>query len=280
MTAPRLAGVRRTAGAIRRQVWPTPAVAAWRRACRTAGQVARYTPGRIDLMGYRIQYSDLLTICPQWHDLFVKETLRFRSGRSAPRILDCGANVGLASLYFKRLYPAARITAYEADPTLTRLLAANLAANGAGDVEAVNAAVWTRSGPVDFRCEGADSGALDELAGALPGERLAVPGIRLRDLLEAESIDLLKLDIEGAERAVLEDCADVLGRVAILLVDLHEFEPGRRHAPAVLSALSAAGFTVSLGELNPLPWRPPVAGGDTPFPGAPLCWTCLVKAWR
>ena len=49
---------------------------------------------------------------------------------STPRILDCGANVGLASLFFRRLYPQARITAFEADPALFAILEANLDANG------------------------------------------------------------------------------------------------------------------------------------------------------
>ena len=73
--------------------------------------------------------------------------LRRRSTPS-PRILDCGANVGLASLFFKRRYPAARITAFEADPALFAILDANLRANGAADVEARHAALWTSTGTV------------------------------------------------------------------------------------------------------------------------------------
>ncbi|MDE3156911.1 MAG: FkbM family methyltransferase [Acidobacteriota bacterium] len=238
----------------------------------------RHTAGRIDLMDYRLQYADLLTLCPQWHDLFVKQTLAFHVGRPDPRILDCGANVGLASLYFKRLYPRARMTAYEADPALSALMAANLAGNGAGDVEVVQAAVWTHDGTVTFRCEGADSGAIDGVASGVTGERVEVPAVRLRDRL-SERIDVLKLDIEGAERAVLEDCADLIGRIPVLLLDLHEFDPERRNTSAVLDLLGRAGLRYTVGELNPLPWRPPIAPAGSPFPGAALTWTCLVRGW-
>ena len=43
-------------------------------ACRTG---AALYPGTIQLMDYRVDYRDLLTLCPQWDDLFVKETLKF-----------------------------------------------------------------------------------------------------------------------------------------------------------------------------------------------------------
>lgn len=231
-------------------------------------------------MGFDLRYSDLLTLCPQWDDLFVKQTLRFTSGRPSPRILDCGANVGLASLYFKRAYPSARITAFEADPAIHAFLTENLARNGASDVDAVNGAVWTETGEIDFRCEGADSGSIERFAGDLRGVTRRVPAWRLRDLIAKEPVDLLKLDIEGAERAVLEDCVGVLENVRAICLDLHEVDPGRRHTAAVLDLLSREGFVYSLDQLSPLPWRPPVAGPATPFPGCHLCWAVLVRAWR
>ncbi|HEX2644280.1 MAG TPA: FkbM family methyltransferase [Thermoanaerobaculia bacterium] len=275
---------RRLAGRTKRRLFPAPEVAAWRHSSREAERTPRHTPGTIELMGYRLRYADLLTLCPQWHDLFVAGAYRFQAAGPAPRILDAGANVGLASLYFKRLYPRARITAYEADPAIHALLRDNLAANGAADVEAVQAAVWTRAGSLDFRCEGSDSGAVvDPAAGLdpdLPGPIRSVPAVRLRDVLEREPVDLLKLDIEGAEAAVLADCAGALREVRALIAEVHEFDPARRRTPEILALLAEAGFTCALDELHPLPWRPPVAAPDTPFPGRALSWVVLVRAWR
>jgi FkbM family methyltransferase len=275
-----LQSLRRVAGNAKRQLFPSPEVAAWRQACRVASRTPRFTPGRIRLMQYDLQYTDLLTLCPQWDDLFVKQTLRFACSHPTPRILDIGANVGLATLYFKRLYPQARVTAYEADPTLHALLVENLRRNGAADVEAVHAAVWTDNGTVSFRCEGADSGTIDQFAGELGGTARSVRSVRLRQLLEAEPIDLLKLDIEGAELDVLTDCRPALGAVHTLLLDIHEFDPKQRRLPAVLDILSATGFTYTLDALTPLPWRPPVAPPASPFAGQALCWALLARAWR
>ena len=270
----------RKLGAIKRRVLEPPEKAAWRKAWHQAEVTPRFTPGRIQMMDLDIHYSDLLSFCPQWEDIFVKQTLAFSSATASPRILDCGANVGLASLYFHRRYPHARITAYEADPALHQILRTNLDANGAGGVQALHAAVWTDAGTLTFRCEGSDSGMIGSLPGAVDGRATEVPSVRLRDLLEAEPIDLLKLDIEGAEDLVLADCEPVLHRVKALVMDLHEFDPAVRQAPRVLQCLTRAGFNYAVDDFVPLTWREPRAGADSPFPGKAMQWAMTVRAWR
>ena len=270
----------RKAATIRRRLFPSPEAAAWKQAWHLAELVPRFAPGTIQMLAYRLQYSDLLSFCVQWQDIFVKRCLDFQSTSDAPRILDCGANVGLASLYFKRLYPRARITAYEADPSLAAIVDANLERNGAADAEVVHAALWTSNGELTFRCEGSDAGMIESLPGAVDGRATVVRSRRLRDLLEAEPIDLLKLDIEGAEDPVLADCEPVLHRVRAMILDLHEFDPGNRRAPCVLDRLARAGFTYAIDEFVPLPWREPLAGSTTPFPGKAMQWAMTVRAWR
>src|SRR6516165_2155300 len=234
--------IRRAAGAAYRQLFPTPEMAAWRHADQLARTIPRHTTGTIRMLDYELQYADLLSFCSQWHDMFVQGALEFRASSEAPRILDCGANVGLASLFFKRRYPAARITAYEADPVLVAIARKNLQTNHAPDVEIVNGALWTSTGRVTFRADGTDSGMIEGLAGVVDGPAVDVPSLRLRDILAGEHIDLLKLDIEGAEDAVLDDCEPVLGQVDAIVMDLHEFDPSARQAPRVLARLKRAGF--------------------------------------
>jgi FkbM family methyltransferase len=271
---------RRAAGALYRRVHPSPEAAALRRIESMVGSVPRRTPGRIRVLEYDIEYCDLISFWPQFDDIFVRHTLDFQSRGTAPRILDCGANIGAASLFFKRRYPAARVTAYEADAALCEMTRRNLARNGARDVEVVHAALWTSTGEVAFRAEGSDSGMIDGLAGAVDATRVTVPSLRLRDVLERERIDFLKLDIEGAEGAVLEDCEPVLGNVDTMVLDLHEFDPADRQSPRVFECLRRAGFLYSCEHLVPQPSREPVAGESSPFPKLPLVWTLTVKAWR
>jgi FkbM family methyltransferase len=270
----------RKASAIRRRLFPSPEAVAWKRAWHQAELTPRFTPGSIQMLDYHLRYSDLLSFCFQWQDIFVKRCLDFQSSTETPRILDCGANVGLASLYFKQRYPRARITSYEADPALAAMVDANLQTNGAADAEVVHAALWTSNGELTFRCEGSDSGMIASLPGAVDGRSAVVRSLRLRHLLEAEPVDLLKLDIEGAEDPVLADCEPVLHHVRAMILDLHEFDAGNRRAPSVLERLSRAGFTYAIDEFVPLTWREPPAGADTPFPGRALQWAMTVRAWR
>ena len=270
---------RRAAGAIYRRLNPTPELAAWRRLDAMAGSVPRYTPGHVRVLDYDIEYADLLSFCPQFEEIFVHRGLDVRAASPAPRILDCGSNIGAASLFFKRAYPGARITAYEADPALCAMTRRNLDRNGAGDVEVVQAALWTSNGSVTFRAEGADSGMIDGLAGAIDARGVTVPALRLRDVLERDRVDFMKLDIEGAECAVLEDCEPVLDRVNAMIMDLHEFDPRHRQSPRVFACLTRSGFLYSCDGLVPQ-CRPPVAAADSPFPEAPLVWTMTVRAWR
>jgi FkbM family methyltransferase len=271
----------RKAAAIRRDLFPSPEAAAWKRAWHQAELTPRFTPGTIRMLGYRLRYSDLLSFAVQWQDIFVKRCLDFQAATDSPRILDCGANVGLASLFFARRYPKARISAYEADPALAGMLAENLSQNGISQTHATHAAVWTTNGELTFRCEGSDSGMIDSLPGAIAGRsEVTVRSIRLRGLLEAEPIDLLKLDIEGAEDAVLADCEPMLHRVRALILDLHEFDERNRRTPCILDRLTRAGFAYAIDDFVALPWRAPLAGRTTPFPGKALQWAMTVRAWR
>jgi FkbM family methyltransferase len=270
----------RTLGAIRRRIFEPPEEAAWRFACEQAAVTPRFTAGTLRLMDLDIAYADLLTLCPQWHDIFVKRTLAFTNAMASPRILDCGANVGLASLFFRRAYPQARITAFEADPALHAILSANLRANGASDIESRHAALWTSTGTLTFHCEGSDSGMIGSLPGAVDAPSMQVPSLRLRDVLDEGPIDLLKLDIEGAEDPVLADCEPVLHRVKALVMDLHEFDPALRQTPRVLALLARAGFSYAIDEFVALTGREPLAGAETPFPGKAMQWAMTVRAWR
>jgi FkbM family methyltransferase len=272
--------MRRNAGVAKRWLTPSMEEAAWRRACRLAERTPRLTPGEIELGPYSLRYSDLLTLCPQWHDIFVLGSLAFETTVASPRILDCGANVGLASLFYKRRYPAARITAFEADPAIAALLAHNVRANGAADIEVVAAAVWTEAGEISFQADGADGGAVASSSDGRSIAAVRVPAIRLADRLAGERIDLLKLDIEGAEVAVLADCASVLQNVNAILLEVHEFDPDRRTCPELLQFLGGCGFTYAVTHVTPLPHH--AAGGVIrgPFPHRSGVWVEAVCAWR
>jgi FkbM family methyltransferase len=269
--------LRRLAREVQHDLWPTPEHAVLQELERRASCEARRTAGHIALTPYEFEYADAMTAWPQWDEIFVRSSLRFDSAASQPRILDCGANIGLASLYFKMRFPEARITAFEADPSLAAMCRRNLTANGAQDVEVHDAAIWTSAGTVDFVCEGADSGAIAALEPSVSGDTVRVRSERLWDWLN-EPVDLLKLDVEGAEVPVLNDCRDRLCNVGAMTIDLHEFNPALRQTGALFDLLAGAEFTFELRDVVPLPWRG--STGNSPFSNVAPVWVAAVRAWR
>jgi FkbM family methyltransferase len=269
--------LRRFARDVRHDLWPTPERAVLQELARRAAGEPRRTPGQISIAPYRFDYADAMSAWPQWDEIFIHSSLAFETHVQEPRILDCGANIGLASLYFKRRYPRARITAFEADPALAAVCRRNLAANSVSDVEVRDAAVWVGAGTVDFVCEGTDSGAIASFEPAVAGTKATVPSERLYDWLD-ETVDLLKLDIEGAELPVLDDCRERLYNVRAITIDLHEFNPANRQTGAVFDLLTSAGFVFDMRDLVPLPWRS--SRVESPFSNASPVWVATIRAWR
>ena len=269
--------IRRLVRDVQRDLWPTPEHAVLQELERRAQRESRRTAGEISIAPYHLEYADAMSTWPQWDDNFVRQTLAFETNEHAPRIIDCGANIGLASLYYARQYPHATLTAIEADPTLAAMCERNLARNGCTQVDVKAAAAWTANGETEFICEGTDSGMLASLGSTVTGTARMVPTVRLRDYLD-DTVDLLKIDIEGAELPVLEDCAGLLHNVRAMAIDLHEFDLAHRQTGVILELLGRAGFTFGMSNLCPLPWRSPQSAA--PCPGAPSVWAVSVFAWR
>lgn len=188
-----------------------------------------------------LEVPDGPSFCFMYHPIFNLHQFRFEATQAAPRVLDCGANIGLVTIYVKRLHPRARVTAFEPDPEVFQTLQANVTRRcKLEDVELVNAAVSVDSADaVSFQSEGLDSGRLGRaLAGAA---EITVRTSRLREWL-TEPVDLLKLDIEGAELAVLEDCQDRLHLVKNLFVEYHSFKEEPQEIDRLITILRDSGF--------------------------------------
>lgn len=57
--------------------------------------------------------------------LFDQELYRFATTEDVPRIIDCGASIGLTTCYFKHIYPRSDIVAFEPDPRVFEILKKN-----------------------------------------------------------------------------------------------------------------------------------------------------------
>jgi FkbM family methyltransferase len=207
---------------------------------RRLSGLPRYVPGSTRLFGREVAFVDALTLQLMRHELFDREQYRFRTVVERPLIIDGGANIGLSVLYFKRLYPHARIVAFEPDPTIFGVLQTNCAAFALSDVTLVRKALWKEDGIITFQQEGSLAGrASPETTGP---DRVEVEATRLRPYLLDGGVALLKLDIEGAECEVLQDCADLLSRVENIFVEHHSMVGRAQDVHTVVRLLHEAGF--------------------------------------
>lgn len=221
----------------------------------------RFRNSETRLLGKNIRTPDTFSTLFAIRDLFDKQIYRFESEQPQPYILDCGANIGLSVLYFKSLFSKAKIIAFEPDPVIFDYLTYNVKkAFDWQDVELINKGVWKENTTLYFEAEGADGGRLtNSLEG---GQQVEVN--RLRDYLD-RPIDFLKIDIEGAEMTVLEDCQDVLQQVRLLYVEYHSFVHQPQQLARLLAILAESGFRYHIhqdGYFSPNPFVHVHINGD------------------
>jgi FkbM family methyltransferase len=223
----------------------------------------RYVSTTVHLFGRPLVIVDSASFLVGLDEIFENQTYDFPARTATPFILDCGANIGLATIFFKRRFPKCRIVSFEPDPGIFAALQRNQRAFRLDDVELRNAAVWTSDGTMPFWTEGGASGRLAD--GGLAGSVMTVPTVRLRDTIDRH-VDLLKLDIEGAEGEVLEDCADRLADVGRIFVEYHSRIDLPQTLHRTLEILHRAGFryhiTEGLCSRHPFLSRPNSFGMD------------------
>jgi len=170
----------------------------------------------------RIPSTDLMVyeqvILRQEYDLPVQRQPSF--------IVDAGANIGFASVFFTNRYPNARILSLEPEKNNYEILARNVAPYP--NITAVRGALWSETtdlnvidtglGNWGFRVgaqNGSSSGTPDQTVHAMSVESI------LRDF-GVEKIDILKIDIEGSELEIFQNADRWIDKVDSLVVELHE----------------------------------------------------------
>jgi len=147
-----------------------------------------------------------------------------RLGWRPQRILDLGANIGMASAYLHALWPDAEFLCVEPDPRNLRLLTENLSKNGL-NARIADCAVGPGSGIARLRF-GADPtcSVVDFSPLYSHTESVSVRVETFRNLLDSVawgSVDLAKMDIEGAEDSLLGQNNEWLERVGAVVLEIH-----------------------------------------------------------
>lgn len=204
------------------------------------------------------EYVDLRTLRAQFEEIFIARQYAFSPDRQDPVIIDCGGNVGLSAVWFKLNYPKCRLTVYEADPDLADISQTNLQRAGFEDALVRRQAVWVASEMVAFSTTG------DDLGKIVSESSTHYPAVDLSEQLP-DRVDLLKLDIEGAEFQVLDRLCEtqVIQRVEKLICEFHVWRNKTDDLLATLARLRRNGMQISM-KAAAVPWIG-FANDEAPF---------------
>lgn len=225
----------------------------------------------------RVHYTDAAALWTMYEEHFLSQIYAVDRLPDRPYIIDCGGNIGLSVIWFKQRYRHARITVFEADPALAEILEENVHHLKLSSIEVVKAAV---SGTAGFAKFARDRPLTGHVA-SQSEEGLPIACVRLSDRL-GESVDLLKIDIEGSEYSLLNDLCTT-GKIKLvrhLVCEVHGSTRVQNQIGTLWTMLSSAGFalTIAGAETN---GRLPGPADPTPFTGvASGKFILFLYAWQ
>jgi FkbM family methyltransferase len=163
--------------------------------------------------------------------------------KDPPRlIVDGGANVGFTTVFYAHKYPDAQIVAIEPDDENCELLRRNCRAYP--NVVLMQGGLWNSDRYLEIENPGDASWSFRLREVPVP-TRNSVKGITIPEILRrcnTNEVDILKLDIEGAERFLFSTgCNDWIRKVKAIVIEVHN----KACREAVLRATSEHGFAMS-----------------------------------
>lgn len=202
---------------------------------------------------FRVPPTDFRVLRHLYEELFIERNYDLALGSERPVIIDCGSNIGMSVLFFKDQYPQARIIAFEPDPENFSLLQSMVAGNFP-DVTTYNMALAGEPGRMQLYSSSDRQGGMTMKSlykerledTALPSESVEV--VRLSEYLD-RPVDLLKMDVEGAEISVIQDLivTGTIQQVKNMIVEFHDMrQEGRQTLSEFLGMLEHQGFLLKL----------------------------------
>lgn len=210
--------------------------------------------GELRILGQRIRFGSARMLLVLFEEIFIAEPYKV-SLASKPCIVDCGANIGMSMAYFFARHPGAEITAFEPDRTNFGFLSVNsqrnnwrAAVHAQALDETVGERVWNTFGAAGTLV----AGFRTELSASAPSSTYLVRTARLSSYIDGP-VDLLKLDVEGAEHPIIHDLIET-GKIAwvkkIVMEYHHHIVPSEDDLGTLLRALEGAGFGYDFSGLK------------------------------
>jgi len=165
---------------------------------------------------------------PTFKQVFIEKDYDFNVTKQPKVLIDAGANIGLASIYFSNKYPNVKIIAIEPEQSNFQLLQENT--EKYNNIIPVQAALWNKNGKINLVDPGLghwgfmtdEKNSEENSFGTQCHEVISITVDKIMNDYELDKIDILKIDIEGAEKEVFSDSSAWILKTNSLIVELHE----------------------------------------------------------
>lgn len=186
---------------------------------------------------------------PTFNQVFLYEEYLMDYDFKPEIIIDCGANIGMATVYFKNKFPDAKIVSIEPEPSNFELLQKNTKAYN--NVFCLQGGIWNKPTNLLVKDMGVGSWGfmIEESETQTPESISAYTIDQIMQQFGIDRIDILKIDIEGSEKELFENnYAAWLPKTKVLIIELHD-RMRKGCSKSVFKALSDFNFsTAQKGE--------------------------------
>ena len=209
--------------------------------------------GKIDIYGNTVYYLNRNLLFLLFKEIFIRKEYFFITNKKRPLIIDCGSNIGLSILFFKKVYKDAKILGFEPNAKSFEILKKNVAKNNLSDVELINCALCNKKGIITFYEEKDAEGSLKAsiVNNRLSEEKTIKTEVKCSklSLYINDEVDMLKMDIEGAEGSVILDLKEKrkLKLIKKMIIEFHHnIKENKISLNEFLSVLITEGFEYTL----------------------------------
>lgn len=201
----------------------------------------------------KFEFGNFGSFFAMFTEIFIYNVYYFETDNKTPYIIDCGGNIGMSVLYFKSLYPDAIIETFEPDRDTVKILERNLKNNNITGVTIHENAVSDAREELEFysfaSMEGGPGNTLEKKHVNFDNiESYKVQCVKLSETVKPDTIDFLKIDIEGTEWRVfkdLEENSDLLSRVKHISLEYHyDYYSDNNMMSGILSILEKNKFNI------------------------------------
>lgn len=221
-------------------------------------KLPRFQKGFFSFNKYTIEYVDALSLYYEFKDIFENRIYHFRSTSPQPKIIDAGGYIGISTLYFKSIYPNAKITVFEPDKNIFSILQRNIKQNDLTNITAVNAGLGEEDKIVNFFSDQADGGSIYNSSDMNHTKKIQLT--KLSNYIN-QPVDLLKMNIEGAEGEVFEEIKEKLFLIKEIIFEYHAFYNLPQNLDKILRILDQSGFRYAVTDATstkiPVPFQMP-----------------------